>query len=139
MFIYLSTTPPLYLFPKTMDSNQFGGTFWITIAGMTLGFLATAGIYCLKAKCNQISICWGLLKVQRDVDAEVEESANQLQYGINPYEFQSQNFIPNTNNGNQYNQTPNNNTNQPSSTTNPLISNTHFIPPPINTGADSNV
>jgi hypothetical protein len=84
-----------------MDSTQFGGTFWITIAGMTLGFLATAGIYCLKAKCNQISLCWGLVKIQRDVDAEVEENANAMEHGINPYQFQTQNFNPESNN-NQY-------------------------------------
>jgi hypothetical protein len=84
-----------------MDTTQFGGTFWITVSGMTLGFLATAGIYCLKAKCNQISLCWGLVKIQRDVDAEVEENANAMEHGINPYQFQTQNFNSDANNNQQ--------------------------------------
>jgi hypothetical protein len=77
-----------------MDTTQFGGTFWITISGMTLGFLATTGIYCLKAKCNQVSLCWGLIKIQRDVEAEVTEDDNEINHGMNPYQFQTQNFIP---------------------------------------------
>ena len=98
-----------------MDTTQFGGTFWITIGGMTLGFLASVGVYCLKAKCNQISLCWGLIKIKRDVNAEIRENAHELDHGINPYQFQPPNFTPNNN-------TPINNSN-PSTITNQTTTN----------------
>jgi hypothetical protein len=88
-----------------MDTTQFGGTFWITIGGMTLGFLATVGVYCLKAKCNQVTLCWGLIKIKRDVNAEIRENAHELDHGINPYQFQPQNFTPNNNNNSNNNST----------------------------------
>jgi hypothetical protein len=115
-----------------MDTTQFGGTFWITISGMTLGFLATAGIYCLKAKCNQVSLCWGLIKVKRDVNAEVRENTEEMEHGMNPYQFQTQNYIP-TNTS-----TSNPPTNQPTSnqpTSNPILvpaPTTPPLPAPIN-------
>jgi hypothetical protein len=100
-----------------MDTTQFGGTFWITISGMTLGFLATAGIYCLKAKCNQVSLCWGLIKVKRDVNAEVRENTEEIEHGINPYQFQTQNYIP----ANMNSSTPTTNSTNNQPTTNPLL------------------
>ena len=118
-----------------MDTNQFGGTFWITIAGMTLGFFATAGIYCLKAKCNRISLCWGLLKIQRDVDAEVEENAHELEHGINPYQFQTQNYIPNNTESSRMNPQPAQPPAQPPTTLNPILvpaPTTPPLPAPIN-------
>jgi len=115
-----------------MDTTQFGGTFWITISGMTLGFLATTGIYCLKAKCNQVSLCWGLIKVKRDVNAEVRENTEEMEHGINPYQFQSPTFTPTTNSPSTTN--PPAPTNSPP-TTNPILVPTPTIPPlpaPIN-------
>ena len=124
-----------------MDTTQFGGTFWITVSGMTLGFLATAGIYCLKAKCSQISLCWGLITVKRDVNAEVKENTEEMKHGINPYQFQTQNFVPANMNSStpspiQQNQpiatTPNPIHNQPISNIPLPITNSTPVPSPDN-------
>ena len=42
-----------------MDTNQFGGAFWITITGIILGFLGTMTAFCLKSKCKESKVCWG--------------------------------------------------------------------------------
>lgn len=77
-----------------MDTTQFGGTFWIAIGSMVLGFLGLTGVYCLKAKCSTISICWGLITIKRDVAAELQENDLEINHGMNPYSFQPVNFNP---------------------------------------------
>jgi len=69
-----------------MDTQQFNGTFWITISGMIMTFLGTIMVYCLKSKCKNCNICYGLVKIERDIEAEVSEEKELLNKGINPYE-----------------------------------------------------
>ena len=47
--------------------ETFNSVFWIAISASVFGFLALV----IKSKCRNFSICWGLLIVERDVDAEV--------------------------------------------------------------------
>ena len=68
-----------------MDTNQFGGSFWITIAGLILTFIGTIATYCLKSKCKSCSICFGLIQVIRDVQAEIVEERLEIENGINPF------------------------------------------------------
>ena len=56
-----------------MDTTQFNGTFWITMAGIILTFLGSLSVFCLKSKCKNCSICFGLIKIERDVQAENDE------------------------------------------------------------------
>ena len=67
-----------------MDTNQFGGSFWISFVGLFLSFFAGLAIYCLKSKCKTCSICFGLIKVERDIPSEIEEEKIELEKGI-PY------------------------------------------------------
>jgi hypothetical protein len=39
-----------------MDTNQFGGAFWITITGIILGFLDIMTAFCLKSKCKEYNV-----------------------------------------------------------------------------------
>ena len=68
----------------TLDTNQFGGSFWISFVGLVLSFLGGMGIYCLKSKCKNCSICFGLIKIERDVQAENDEEKMEIDKGI-PY------------------------------------------------------
>jgi hypothetical protein len=56
-----------------MDTTQFNGTFFITMAGIIVGFLGLIVKVCLKSKCKTRSLCFGLVKLDRDIQAEIEE------------------------------------------------------------------
>ena len=73
-----------------MDTTQFGGSFWISFVGLILSFLGGTAIYCLKSKCKSCSICFGLIKIERDIISEIEEEKMEIENGL-PY-------IPNNNN-----------------------------------------
>ena len=66
-----------------MDTNQFNGTFWITMVGLVLTFLGSLSVFCLKSKCKNCSICFGLIKIERDVQAENDEEKMELEHNIN--------------------------------------------------------
>ncbi len=68
-----------------MDSNEFGGTFWLTITGVISAFISGALVYAIKSKCSRCSLCFGLIDIQRDVALEVEEQKFEIEKGLNPY------------------------------------------------------
>jgi len=72
-----------------LDTSQFGGSFFITLVGLILSFLGGLSMYCLKSKCKKCSICFGLIRIERDVDAENNEEKMELENGID--------YIPTTN------------------------------------------
>ena len=43
----------------------------LSIAG--LGFAGLVIRYCFKSKCNEVSCCFGLLKIERDIEHEIIE------------------------------------------------------------------
>lgn len=51
---------------------KFDATFWITIGGMVIAFGGLVLNTCLKSKCKEIKLCWGLFNCVRDIEAEVE-------------------------------------------------------------------
>jgi len=51
----------------------FNGTFWITIATLLTGSLALCIKYCLKSKCDTVSICCGMVNIHRNVELEQNE------------------------------------------------------------------
>jgi len=44
--------------------------FWLGVGGIVGGFIALGCKYCYKCKCSDISVCWDLLKIKRDVVTE---------------------------------------------------------------------
>lgn len=44
----------------------------LSIAG--LGFLGLVVRYCFKSKCNEVICCCGLLKIERDIEHEIEQT-----------------------------------------------------------------
>jgi hypothetical protein len=58
------------------------GVFFITIATLSCGFFGLVIRYCLKSKCENISCCYGLLSVQRNVELESQEEMREMELGI---------------------------------------------------------
>ena len=69
-----------------MNTVEFGSTFWLTMSGLIITFLGILIKYCLKSKCKECSICYGFIKIVRDVDAENKEEEMELDHGINPFQ-----------------------------------------------------
>jgi hypothetical protein len=60
----------------------FNSAFWITIITILTGSLALALKYCLKSKCDHIDICFGCLKIERNVQLEQEEEMKAMELGV---------------------------------------------------------
>jgi len=43
----------------------------LSIAG--LGFFGLVVRYCFKSKCSEVSCCFGLIKIERDIEQEIEQ------------------------------------------------------------------
>ena len=59
--------------------NTFNDVFFITISTLVLGFFAKTLQYCLKSKCDNINLCFGLITVHRNVELEAEEEMKELE------------------------------------------------------------
>jgi hypothetical protein len=54
------------------------GVFFITIATLSCGFFGLVIRYCLKSKCENISCCYGLISVKRNVELESQEEMREM-------------------------------------------------------------
>ena len=59
--------------------ETFDGVFWITILTVLTGSIGLAFRYCLKSKCENFSCCWGMIKINRNVDIEAQEEIRELE------------------------------------------------------------
>ena len=66
-----------------MDSKEFGGTFWLSALGIVTAFISGALVYAIKSKCIQCDLCWGIISIKRDVQAELEEEKMEIESGVN--------------------------------------------------------
>ena len=60
----------------------YDGVFFISIATLITSVIGVSIRYCLKSKCEHFSVCFGLLKIDRRVDLEVQEELAQLEMGV---------------------------------------------------------
>ena len=67
-----------------MDTNQFNSAFWLTMSGIILSAVASVGYYMSKSKCVECNVCWGLVIIKRDVEAENKCEELELENGISP-------------------------------------------------------
>ena len=65
-----------------MDDNTFDAVFFLTLSTAILAFLGLALKSCFKSKCSSVSLCCGLINVQRDVNAEEKIEEYQIDHGI---------------------------------------------------------
>lgn len=50
--------------------DQFNGAFWISLATLIMGGIGLGVKACLSSKCSETNICFGCLKITRDIGAE---------------------------------------------------------------------
>jgi len=55
------------------------GVFFLTLGTMVFGFLGLSVRYCLKSKCDDCSICFGMIKIHRNVKVELQEEKLELE------------------------------------------------------------
>jgi hypothetical protein len=58
--------------------------FLLSVSTIFAGVIGLGIKYCLKSKCNDVDCCFGCIRVQRDVRAEIELEEQQLEHGIPP-------------------------------------------------------
>ena len=51
-------------------TETFNDVFWITVATLTFSFCGVVLKSCLKSKCDNTNICFGLIKIHRRVELE---------------------------------------------------------------------
>lgn len=56
----------------------YDATFFITISTLITGFLGLTIRYCLKSKCEDINVCYGLLSIKRRVELEHDIEENKI-------------------------------------------------------------
>jgi hypothetical protein len=56
--------------------DTFNDVFFISIATITFSFLGVVLKSCLKSKCDNTNICWGLVKIHRRVELEDDVEMN---------------------------------------------------------------
>ena len=54
-----------------MDSEEFNSGFFLTIVGILTAFLLGALVYTIKSKCSKCSLCFGLINIERNIEAEI--------------------------------------------------------------------
>ena len=65
-----------------MWMDTYDAVFFISIGSMIIGFMGLLIKYCLKSKCEHFNLCFGLLKIDRRVDLEVQEEMSRIEHGI---------------------------------------------------------
>jgi len=51
--------------------NTFDDAFWLTLAGIIVGLIGVLIRFCFLSKCDNVSICFGILKIHRAVELEM--------------------------------------------------------------------
>jgi hypothetical protein len=64
--------------------EDLNGIWLLTAGGMLFGFLGLILRYAYKTKCDNIDICWGLVKIHRDIQTEATIERTQIENGIDP-------------------------------------------------------
>ena len=60
----------------------YDGVFFITIGTLLFGCIGLSIKYLLKSKCDNVNLCYGLIKVHRNVKVEEELEMKKLELGI---------------------------------------------------------
>ena len=72
----------IYVYIMSDWTNIYDGVFFITITSLLLGFFGIVVKYCLRSKCDNVNLCFGLVTVHRNVELEVQEEMKEMELGI---------------------------------------------------------
>lgn len=56
--------------------------FWVSIATITAGLIKYVISYMLKSKCSDFNMCWGFIKVKRDIAIERDIEIAEIENGV---------------------------------------------------------
>jgi len=62
--------------------QEFDSIFFISLATLLVGAFGVSIKYCLRSRCENISLFWGLLTVHRNVILESQEQMREIELGI---------------------------------------------------------
>jgi len=62
--------------------QTYDAVFFVTISTLVCGSFGLIVRYCLKSKCDEVNLCFGLIKVHRDVKAELELEEKEIEAGL---------------------------------------------------------
>jgi hypothetical protein len=60
-------------------TETYDGVFFISLATIITGAFGLSLKYCLKSKCEHFTICFGLLKIDRRVDLEIQSEIREME------------------------------------------------------------
>ena len=66
--------------------SNFDGVFFITIASLVCGAFGLVIRYCLKSRCDNVNLCFGLIAIHRNVELESIEEIRKIENGVNDEE-----------------------------------------------------
>ena len=73
--------------------NTYDGVFFITIASLVCGAFGLSVRYCLKSRCDNVNLCFGLITIHRNVELESNEEIRKIENGINDEEERKKNNL----------------------------------------------
>jgi len=62
--------------------DTYDAVFFVTISTLICGSFGLVVRYCLKSKCDEVNLCFGLIKVHRDIKSEIELEEKEIEAGI---------------------------------------------------------
>jgi hypothetical protein len=62
--------------------NTYDAVFFVTIGTLLFGCFGVLIKYCLKSRCDNVSLCFGFVTVHRDVKTEEEIEIRRMELGI---------------------------------------------------------
>jgi hypothetical protein len=57
---------------NNLFSNDFNGTFFLSLGTLFITAISVCLGFALKSKCKNVKVCFGCLEIERDIDAEVD-------------------------------------------------------------------
>ena len=66
--------------------SNFDGVFFITITSLVCGAFGLVIRYCLKSRCDNVNLCFGLIAIHRNVELESIEEIRKIENGVNDEE-----------------------------------------------------
>ena len=59
--------------------TTFDAVFFLTIGSLVFGCFGLVIRYCLKSKCDNINLCFGMITIHRNVELEAEEEMKEME------------------------------------------------------------
>ena len=59
--------------------DNFNSGFWLTLSAAIIGFCGLSVKLCLRSKCSDTELCYGLIKIKRDTRGELDEEKFEIE------------------------------------------------------------